>query len=236
MANNNGVFPSSAKESACILTDSLTNPCEAKNVRLPPNSSAPSMLARSPCPGKASNSSTSLSSIPSAAAVTAFAKGCSLFFSRDAANCISSLRSLPIGITSVTTGSPSVNVPVLSIATIRVLPAVSNAAAVLYRIPFPAATPLPTITATGVANPSAQGQLITSTEIPRAMAKAIVSPTISQPAKVNRLITSTAGTNTPDTLSAIRASGAFVAAASETVRMICARVVSSPTRVALHSI
>ena len=44
----------------------------------------------------------------------------------------------------------------------------------------------------------------------------------------------TAGTNTPDTLSAILAIGAFVAAASRTMRMICARVVSSPTRVARH--
>ena len=42
----------------------------------------------------------------------------------------------------------------------------------------------------------------------------------------------TAGTNTPDTLSAIFAIGAFVAAASETIWMICESVVSSPTRVA----
>ena len=42
----------------------------------------------------------------------------------------------------------------------------------------------------------------------------------------------TAGTNTPDTLSATLAIGAFVAAASLTMRMICDSVVSSPTRVA----
>ena len=39
----------------------------------------------------------------------------------------------------------------------------------------------------------------------------------------------TAGTNTPDTRSAIFAIGAFVAAASLTIRMICDSVVSSPT-------
>lgn len=39
----------------------------------------------------------------------------------------------------------------------------------------------------------------------------------------------TAGTNTPDTLSAIFAMGAFVAAASLTIFMIWERVVSSPT-------
>ena len=47
-------------------------------------------------------------------------------------------------------------------------------------------------------------------------------------------IVMTTGTNTPETLSAIFAMGAFVAAASLTMRMICERVVSSPTRVARH--
>ena len=42
----------------------------------------------------------------------------------------------------------------------------------------------------------------------------------------------TAGTKTAETLSAMRAIGAFVAAASLTMRMICAKDVSSPTRVA----
>ena len=42
----------------------------------------------------------------------------------------------------------------------------------------------------------------------------------------------TVGTNTPETLSAILAMGALVAAASETILMIWDRVVSSPTRVA----
>ena len=44
----------------------------------------------------------------------------------------------------------------------------------------------------------------------------------------------TAGTKKPDTVSAIFAMGALVAAASLTMRMICASVVSSPTRVARH--
>ena len=44
----------------------------------------------------------------------------------------------------------------------------------------------------------------------------------------------TAGTKKPDTVSAIFAMGALVAAASLTIRMIWARVVSSPTRVARH--
>ena len=46
----------------------------------------------------------------------------------------------------------------------------------------------------------------------------------------------TTGTNTPDTLSAIFAIGAFVAAASLTIFIICDNVVSSPTLVASHLI
>ena len=53
---------------------------------------------------------------------------------------------------------------------------------------------------------------------------------------VIRAITITAGTNTPETLSAILATGAFVAAASLTIFMICDKAVSSPTAVALHLI
>ena len=88
--------------------------------------------------------------------------------------------------------------------------------------------------ATGVASPSAHGQLITSTEMPRASAKPIVCPARSQTMIVMTAIVITVGTKMPDTLSAIFAIGAFVAAASDTIWMICASVVSSPTRVALH--
>ena len=71
---------------------------------------------------------------------------------------------------SVTVGSPEVMVPVLSSATIWMRPVSSREAAVLNRMPFFAPTPLPTMIATGVARPSAHGQLMTSTEMPRASA------------------------------------------------------------------
>ena len=61
-------------------------------------------------------------------------------------------------------------VPVLSNTTTPIRPAPSKASAVLYRIPFRAPTPFPTIIATGVASPSAHGQLITRTEIALAIA------------------------------------------------------------------
>ena len=50
------------------------------------------------------------------------------------------------------------------------LPAAASEAAVLKRTPFFAPSPRPTTMATGVASPSAQGQLMTSTEMPRASA------------------------------------------------------------------
>ena len=71
---------------------------------------------------------------------------------------------------SVTRGSPLVMVPVLSSATICTLPVFSSETAVLNRMPFFAPMPLPTMMATGVARPSAHGQLMTSTEMPRASA------------------------------------------------------------------
>ena len=94
--------------------------------------------------------------------------------------------------------------------------------------------PLPTIIATGVARPSAHGQEITSTEIALAKAKESVCPAISQPIITTMAMPMTAGTKMPDTLSAILAIGALVAAASLTMWIICERVVSSPTRVARH--
>ena len=137
---------------------------------------------------------------------------------------------------SVTLGSPFVIVPVLSRATICILPASSSDAAVLNKMPDFAPLPLPTITATGVARPSAHGQLITSTEIPRASAYPKLCPTASQTQNAINAITITQGTNTPDTLSAIFEIGAFVAEASLTIFIICDNVVSSPTAVARHLI
>ena len=89
--------------------------------------------------------------------------------------------------------------------------------------------------ATGVARPSAQGQLMTRTDMPRASAKATSFPAMSQARKVMTAMPMTAGTNIPETLSASLAMGALVAAASLTICMICARVVSSPTLVALQT-
>ena len=120
-------------------------------------------------------------------------------------------------------------VPVLSRATIWIFPVSSSETAVLKSMPFLAPTPFPTIIATGVASPRAQGQLITRTEIALASENPTVLPRSIQIMNVTRAIPITAGTKTPETLSAIFAIGAFVAAASLTMRIICDRAVSSPT-------
>ena len=127
-------------------------------------------------------------------------------------------------------------VPVLSSATIFTLPALSIASDVLNKIPFFAPTPPATIIATGVASPSAHGQLITSTEIPRASANETLAPAKSHAAAAAAAIKITMGTKTPLTLSAIFATGAFVAAESLTNSMIFEREVSLPTRTARHFI
>ena len=167
--------------------------------------------------------------------MTAFASGCSLLASN--AYALASNASALIetsGTRSVTIGSPRVRVPVLSSATTCTFPAFSSETAVLNKIPFLAPTPLPTMIATGVASPSAHGQLITNTEIPRASANPTPFPRSNHIIVVTAAIAITMGTNTPETLSATLAIGAFVAAASLTILMICDNVVSSPTLVALQ--
>ena len=135
---------------------------------------------------------------------------------------------------SLTLGLPSVIVPVLSRTTNRAFPVSSSDTAVLKSIPFLAPTPFPTIMLTGVASPSAQGQLITRTAMPLARAKPASLPTKSHISIVTSDTAITAGTKIPETLSAIFAIGAFVAAASLTMLIIFDRVVSLPTLVALH--
>lgn len=107
-------------------------------------------------------------------------------------------------------------VPVLSSATICIFPVSSRETAVLNIIPFLAPMPFPTMMATGVASPSAHGQLMTRTEIALASAKPTGFPASSHTISVTIAIPMTVGTNTPETLSAILAIGALVAAASLT--------------------
>ncbi len=103
------------------------------------------------------------------------------------------------------------------------------------RIPSWAPRPVPTISATGVARPSAQGQATISTATAAVKAAAAPPPTASQTPSVAAARAITAGTKTADTRSASRWTGATPDCASVTRRAICERAVSAPTRVARTS-
>jgi len=70
-------------------------------------------------------------------------------------------------IKSFTDGWPDVKVPVLSKTMVVTLLIFSKTSPPLMRIPYLAAIPVPTMTAVGVASPSAQGHAITRTDIPK---------------------------------------------------------------------
>jgi len=165
--------------------------------------------------------------------MTALATGCSERLSAVAARVRSVLSSVPsAGTRSVTTGTPVVTVPVLSSTTTFALRAVSRASPPLMRIPCCAPLPVPTMTATGVARPSAQGQAIISTEISTVNASRKSPVPMSQAVPASRASAMTTGTKMPDILSASLAIGAFDPWASSISFTILAKVVSLPTRVA----
>ena len=134
--------------------------------------------------------------------------------------------------TSVTSGRPSVTVPVLSNTTVVTDFAFSKAAADLKRSPNRAPAPVPTMMAVGVARPSAQGQEMTRTLTAVVAANSHEYPRKSHVTAATTAIVITTGTKTALTRSAKRDTGAFPEVASSTKRMICAKAVSSPTFVA----
>ena len=106
--------------------------------------------------------------------------GCSEPFSAEAANNKRNFSSKFSAATiSVTTGFPSVMVPVLSKIIVCNLCVVSKASPLFINIPFSAPFPVPTIIAVGVANPNAQGHAITNTEIKIVNEKRMLCPEIN---------------------------------------------------------
>ena len=166
------VFPSAESLEYSLSASFESSLCPFANPWLTASISSPEAIQRTPAPGVAEKPSEGKSSAPlfCARAHTARAIGCSLFASAVYAAEISSSFVALKQTTSETCGSPTVTVPVLSMAKVFVRPRFSRACADLKSIPRRAAMPEPTVIATGVASPSAQGQLITSTEmhLPRA--------------------------------------------------------------------
>ncbi len=151
-------------------------PISLKSILFPATTLLPSTSARTPFPGRASNFTASARSSPSSLALrtTASARGCSEGRCAEATR-----RSISFSLTptveifamasmvaiSVTSGLPTVRVPVLSKATMLSFSEASRASPLLIRMPSSAPLPMPTVMAVGVARPRAQGQATTNTDI-----------------------------------------------------------------------
>ena len=172
------------------------------------------------------------------ASTIARAMGCSDPASTAAASRSSSgsVRELSSTVTSLTDMTPSVTVPVLSSTIVSTVRVSSRTSGPRIRMPSCEARPVPASSPTGVARPSAHGQAMTSTATAARIAELRSPPekTIHS-ANVSTAMPRTIGTNTAEMRSARRAMGALPVCASETSRPICARVVSSPVRVARTS-
>ena len=225
-----GVFPSSASFSISFSLKEM--PFSLIKTEFPAKYVCPSIFALPPFPPTASNSSTLFkeSCFCFALLKIAKAKGCSLPCSIDAAKVRKASSDISLYLTIFwIDGFPEVIVPVLSKTIVSTLCNVSRLWADLIKIPWLAALPVPTIIATGVAKPKAQGQEITNTLIALDRANSKLCLNANQTIAVTMAIPITIGTKIPLTLSANLAIGALEFPASSTRRMICARVVSSPT-------
>ena len=162
------------------------------------------------------------------------ATGCSLSDSTARARCLTITGSSPgAAKTSASVIRPVVRVPVLSSTMVSTRRVSSSTSGPRMRIPSWAPRPVPTSSAVGVARPSAHGHAMMRTAT-AAVNDACTSPVRSSHASsVSMAITRTAGTKTAETRSARRCTGALPACASTTSRVMWARWVSAPTRVAV---
>ena len=111
---------------------------------------------------------------------------------------------------------PVVTVPVLSSTTVSTRRVDSSTSGPLMSRPSCAPRPVPTISAIGVASPSAHGQAMISTATAAVNANDALSPAPSQKPSVASASVITTGTNTPETRSARRWTGALPVWASST--------------------
>ena len=134
--------------------------------------------------------------------------GCSLPVSAAATRArTSSSAQPPTVVIPVSAGVPRVIVPVLSRTTAVTRRAVSSASPLPMRMPSSAARPVPTMTAVGVASPSAHGQAMMSTAMVVVIAmvsQPVSGPSSAQATKVAAARPSTSGTNQAETRSARR--------------------------------
>ena len=124
---------------------------------------------------------------------------------------------------------PVVTVPVLSSTIVSTVRVDSRISGPLISSPSCAPRPVPTSSAVGVARPSAHGQAMISTATAAVNANSTLSPAPIQKPSVATASPITTGTNTPETRSASRCTGALPDCASVTSRAIWASAVSAPT-------
>ncbi len=196
-----------------------------------------STTALTPKPGTASKFSISQGTRPrrSAARTIASATGCSERASTEPTSRSTSASTKPSATTkSVSSGRPSVSVPVLSRAMTVASRSVCRASPLRKSTPSSAARPVPTMIEVGVARPMAHGQAMISTATALTSAKdnAGSGPSTSHAPKVSKAAAMTAGTNHAVTLSTNAWIGSFEPWAASTMRMIWASSVAEPTLVA----
>ncbi len=195
----------------------------------------PSTTPSTPRPSRFVNDSTAGRGPASARAARAiaWAIGCSEASSSAPAIRRTSVRSWPSATTTSTSViRPLVTVPVLSSTIVSTRRVDSSTSGPLMSSPSWAPRPVPTSSAVGVARPSAHGQAMMRTATAAVNANAGSSPAPSQNPSVATASPITTGTNTAETRSASRCTGALPLWASLTSRAICASAVSAPTRVA----
>ena len=223
----NGVLPEDASRSAS--SDMPGGSPAGRPTRI----GVPSRSASIPAPGFAACDVADGTSIPRSRAPsrTARAIGCSEPASAAAATATtSSAVAGGAGATSVSVITPSVIVPVLSSSAMSTSFARSKTSAPLNRTPSSAARPVPAMTATGVARPSAHGQAISSTATAWSTASPGVAPaSATHPRAVSPARTSTAGTKTAEMRSASCCTGAFEPCARSSDRTMPASAVLAPT-------
>ena len=166
-----------------------------------------------------------------APAVMARAMGCSdELSSAPATRNTSSWVSPAAGVTAASVMVPVVTVPVLSTTTVSTRRVDSRISGPLMTMPNCAPRPVPTISAVGVASPSAQGHAMISTATAAVNAVDTAAPETIQNPRVATARAMTIGTKTPEIRSASRCAGALPFCACSTSRAICASCVSEPTR------
>ena len=162
----------------------------------------------------------------------AAASGCSLCRSTDAATRSSRSGVTPgAGSRSASAGRPWVSVPVLSNTTVSMPWADSSTSAPRISTPSSAPRPVPTISAVGVASPSAHGQAMmsTATAASSACASRGAGPRSNHRTNAASATVMTTGTNTAAMRSARRATAALLPCACCTSRTICISTESAPT-------